>query len=777
MGDLFNEDEPRGALSGRYAQVALEQGIDSHPEGLTYAVPEDLADLTAGDRVIVPLGRRDRKVSGYVLQIATKTELDAAKLKPVLARDRGAVNLPEELVELARWISRYYCCPLGMVFVTMLPAAVKHGTGLIKRRMVELHDPIAADALPSVIEHHQLRGKQADVLGKAVEMTVQGHSPMDPKALARAAGARTISPVQGLIEKDLLRVVTKSQIRAAWTEHAVEAPKDLVLTGAQRRALAAVVESAGKFHVHLLHGVTDSGKTEVYIRAIEQAVARGQSAIVLVPEIALTPQTVGRFLGRFDNVAVLHSGLTAAQRHEQWVLIRQGWANVVVGARSAIFAPVQNLGLIVVDEEHDSSYKQDQAPRYHGRDVAVKRAQLADIPIVLGSATPSLESHYNATVRNTYHLLTLPDRVAERQPPKVEIVDMSEERRKRYAWTGKGGVHLLSMRLETALRQTFEAGGQAMLLLNRRGYANYISCPDQRCGWMMRCEYCDVAMVYHVDKQLPAGGLLRCHYCSFENRLPKLCPICGRKVTVFGLGTQRVEEEVANKFPGLSMMRMDSDVMRTMRDYEQTLGAFRSGKVKLLLGTQMIAKGLDFPNVRIVGVISADTALNLPDFRSSERTFQLIAQVAGRSGRGPHGGRVIVQTFTPDHPSIQLASNHDYQGFAAQELESRQRYALPPVTRMARIIVRDAQFERAERAAHELATLLNEQNEQVGVGATLYGPTPPPIARIGGYHRQEIQIIADAPTALQRLLTAARTAGHLTSDARTAVDVDPISLM
>ncbi len=777
MPNLFGENHDAATTTtGRFAQVAIEQGLDS-PAGLTYAVPDELADLRIGDRVLVPLGRAGRTVDGYVLALADATDLPAEKIKPIASRER-AVNLPDDLVDLARWIADYYCCPLGMVFATVLPAAVKKGTGLVQKNLIDLHSPVAADALPSIVKQHRLPPKQAAVLGKALELKLLHKLPIDALELATLSGSKSRSPVKQLVEKGLLKVVAKQQIRAIWAEHVHRDEPRVTLTGEQAVALDRMTGALGTgFGVQLLHGVTGSGKTEVYIRAIERVVAHNQTAIVLVPEIALTPQTAGRFLSRFERVAVLHSGLTAAQRHEQWQLIRDGYPQVIVGARSAIFAPTKSLGLIVVDEEHDNSYKQDQAPRYHGRDVAIKRAQMLDIPVVLGSATPSLESYYNATVRQTYELLELPNRVNDLPLPPVQVVDMLAERRQRSQQADGRRVHLLSRAMEQALRQTFDAEGQAILLLNRRGYANYVACPDHRCGWTMNCDHCDVTMVYHLDARVPAGGLTRCHYCGFENRLPTNCPLCNKKVMTFGLGTQRVEEELERKFPGVRMLRMDSDAMRTATDYENALRKFGEGKLDLLVGTQMIAKGLDFPNVRMVGVISADTALNLPDFRATERTFQLVAQVSGRSGRGLGGGRVVVQTFTPGHPAIERAADHDYRGFARAELAMRQEMNLPPASRMARVVCRDRDLDRALEAATQVADAFVQINDELQTGALVLGPLTPPIARLGGYFRMQIELIAADAAILQRILTEARRRQLIRSDARMAVDVDPVSLL
>ena len=771
MSQLF-ETHVEQAVAG-YAQVALEQGIDLSAGGLTYAIPRSLEDVVVGSRVVVPLGRSNRRTSGYVVAIDQQTDYDPNKVKSIISLDPNGIRLPADLVELAQWMSGYYCCPLGMVFATMLPAAVKRGAGSVTQTMVTRADS------PPPPKSVKLTKLQRRVLEAAEAFANEGDEWVTIKRLADRAGARTTSPVKQLIDKGALLTTQAASIQSRQEQPTYgEAPaQDLQLTASQQLAMERLADSIHTgFSVHLLHGVTGSGKTEVYLRMIEhvQAARPDAGAIVLVPEIALTPQTVARFVGRLDCVAVLHSGLTAAQRHAQWRRIADGEARIVVGARSAIFAPLPGVGVIIVDEEQEHSYKQDQLPRYHARDVAVKRGQMLGIPIVLGSATPSLESYYNATYRNSYHLIELPERVMGLQLPRVELVDMVEERRHRR------GVHLLSQRLEHELSRTIASGGQVMLLLNRRGYANYIACPDQRCGWLKSCDYCDVTMVYHKDTRLPTGGNVRCHHCSAEQLLPQHCPQCGRNVSVFGLGTQRVEEELERKFPGVVYQRMDSDVMRTGRDYHDSLERFRCGEVQVLVGTQMIAKGLDFPNVKLVGVISGDTSLHMPDFRAAERTFQLIAQVAGRAGRAGEPGRVIVQTFSPNDAAIQFASRHDFPGFAAHELALREQVALPPLSRMARIVVRDkdheACFERAQSMWHHLQVLNDAQDKRV----RLRGPMPCPIARVAGYHRWQIELIApppDAASALQRLLTAMRNERLLVSDAKTAVDVDPVDLL
>jgi primosomal protein N' (replication factor Y) len=855
MSQLFDTSPPPGTPGSpgtpeHFAQVALERGIDAMAEGLTYAVPPQLADLAVGDRVVVPLGRGDKPASGYVVELLSRAAVPPQRLgriKAIAARDPRSIALTPDLIQLARWMAGYYCCPLGMVLATMLPAPVRHGTGSVTRIVVALPSPPPplplgegrgegrSAAPPQPLDPgkpRRLTPMQQAVLDAAGRLRGEGQPWVLMKDLADHAGARSIAPVKQLVARGLLTSAKQSGIQppVAIAQDPAGGPNAapaVTLNSAQQQAVERLAASIGAgFSVHLLHGVTGSGKTEVYLRMIEHALGgvAGGGAIVLVPEIALTSQTVSRFVARFAHlgVAVLHSGLTAAQRHEQWQMVRAGKARVVVGARSAVFAPIpfapaeqsggMAVGVIIVDEEHESSYKQDQLPRYHARDAAIKRGQILGIPVVLGSATPSLESYYNAThvdappapsdpgvsrtqpracadsarpeagprasaIATRYHLLRLPERVANLKLPKVEIVDLREERRKRYQTTGSAGVHLLSLRLETALRQTLEAHGQVILLLNRRGYANFIACPDHRCGWMKTCDYCDATMVYHRMEHLRTGGMVQCHHCNAEQLLPALCPICHRKVTVFGLGTQRVEEELARKFPAAKLARMDADSMRTARDYQETLARFRAGDVDVLLGTQMIAKGLDFPNVRLVGVISADTALNLPDFRAAERTFQLIAQVAGRTGRGEHPGLVIVQSFSPQDSAIVLASKHDYETFAHNEIKLRQAVGLPPVTRMARIVIRDRDPVACHKRARELADHLTQFDAQLQTQVRLRGPAPCPVARIAGYHRHQIELIAPHAAAMQKLLTALRNSRLLHSDAHTAVDVDPVMLM
>ncbi len=780
--DLFpstSKDDDQGT---QFASVVPDRGID-RLEPLTYRIPQSLSDLQVGDRVAVPLGRGNRATSGTVIAIADHTDLPREKIKPI-SKLLGA-RLPKALLNLAQWIAHYYCCPPGMVFQTMVPAAVTKAVGRKRRVVYDLTDTargaIASGAEPKLPPTAALAWRaliaHLDLL------------PSEPGALAHTLGLKSIAGLsrlerEGLLMKRELVTVRASggaSLMVADPDHATAPP----LMNDQTRAVETVAKQLGSFAPFLLFGITGSGKTEVYLALIEKVLARGDSAIVLVPEISLTPQTLSRFAARLggDVIAVLHSGLTASQRHAEWQRIASGEAKVVIGARSAVFAPVTKLGIVIVDEEHDGSYKQDQLPRYHGRDVALKRAQLENCPVVLGSATPSLESWHNAKL-GRFTLLELPERAGGGVLPKVDIIDLIEERR---ASARDRQLRAIGPTLHRAIARAFDADGQVMLLLNRRGYASYIGCADAHCGWTLPCDDCDANMVYHKERLPRADGTKRtlghvkCHHCEAMNKLPATCPNCGKRISLLGFGTQRLEEELAREFAqlvdGETMLRLDSDTMHKASDYQQALDRFRAGEIRLLLGTQMIAKGLDFPNVQLVGVVNADTALSLPDFRAPERTFQLVAQVAGRAGRSAHAGavaRVIVQTTDPTAPAITFAAQHDFTGFAEAELAIRQRAGLPPIGRMARLVFRDRAIEKAEAAGWTAKRALDAANI---AHLTWRGPFPAPISRVAGYHRIALELLAPKASVIQQALTLLRNQGVAKSDAHCAVDVDPVALM
>jgi primosomal protein N' (replication factor Y) len=766
--ELFQTPPPEPRF---IARVAIARGID---KVLDYLIPSSLVPrIRVGQRVRVPLGRGDKLAFGFVARLVDQS--DYPRLKPLEAVTDDRPLLNAVLMDLALWLSRYYATPLGLVLDNMLPSAVKKRTGAKRVRVVR--SKLGPDELMRVAETVK-QPKRRAILTRLLQLEPGASVPLFK--LASESGVKP--PAVAALEKmGLISIETVDDDDNPLTvSESLDVPRP-TLTSDQHRVVEAIdAQLQGGFGVHLVHGVTGSGKTEVYLRLIERVVAAGKSAIVLVPEIALTPQTVARFTHRFSGVAVMHSGLPAGERYRQWSAISSGQARVVVGARSAVFAPTPDTGLIVVDEEHEPSYKQDTSPRYHARDVAIKRAQIESIPVLLGSATPSLEMWklcHGAGEARTYLTHSLPSRVSDRPLPVVELVDL------KHANKGRPGIHLLSPRLESLMTRIFEQREQAILLLNRRGYSNFIFCSS--CQTPAQCKYCDKTLTYHravgvtpanfSTEAASHAGNAHCHYCLAVQPLPTTCAECGKKLSLFGLGTQRVEEEVRRKFPNLVFERVDSDTMRSGRDYEHLLARFARGEVQMLMGTQMLAKGLDFPNVTLVGVINGDTALSLPDFRAGERTFQLLTQVAGRAGRGTKPGRVIIQTFLPDDPVIREATTQDYVAFAQRELLDRQRIGLPPFARLVRIIIRDEDLQHATNRAEQIAS---EIEAAIGTDAVeMKGPSPCVVGRIAGFHRQQILLTSPKATLLQQVLARVRHKCKLVSDDRTAIDVDPVSML
>jgi primosomal protein N' (replication factor Y) len=548
-------------------------------------------------------------------------------------------------------------------------------------------------------------------------------------------------------------------------------------TEEQSRALKHVIDMIDKkkYETFLLHGITSSGKTEVYLQAIDHSLNKGRQAIMLVPEISLTPQTVERFISRFgDKVAVIHSKLTPAKRFLEWKRIKDGKARIVVGARSAIFSPMNDLGVIIIDEEHETSYKQDDVPRYHARDVAEERAKINNCPLILGSATPSLESYYKAK-KGEYKLVKLTKRIDERMLPKVKIVDMRMElaTRKKIA--------IFSRVLLDAIDATLKKGKQAIIFLNRRGFSTFVNC--KKCGLVMKCKRCDTVMVYHFDEKR-----MICHYCNYKQPAPDICPKCKSSyIKYFGLGTERVESEISHQFAHAHIARMDSDTTRKRGSHDKILGDFKSGDTSLLVGTQMIAKGLDFPEVTLVGVVSADVTLNLPDFRASERTFNLLTQVGGRAGRGEHAGEVIVQTYAPSHYAKLTAAKHDYEKFYEEEIKSRKELLFPPFVNLVKITVRARNDELALKSAQDLADVIKTVASRPGLEnfqprpgndftILVAGPAPAPIARMRGYFRYNILLKGEDRATMCSLLRKVLSTYRKPHGVLVAVDVDPISM-
>jgi len=761
-----------GAAGLPVVRVALDSGVDRL---FDYAVPAELEGrLSVGQRVRVPVGRSNRLVVAFCVEFPERASVERVKPIKEVVDAESFVN--ETMMRLAQWIAQYYCAPLGTVLGAMVPGAVKQQAGVRRKKMVRLPQEAAGveEGAPGEVK----RATRVSATGRAILEYMTSHGGVGASLgldeVARAVDCG-VGPFNTLARSGLIEIHQEAVLNVTGeVPHLPEPPAEpITLNEDQEKALAEAEGclDEGGFHAILLQGVTGSGKTEIYLRCVDKVLAQGRQALVLVPEISLTPQTVGRFLGRFHQVAVLHSQLSGGQRHQQWRLIAQGQAQVVVGARSAVFAPLSRLGLIVIDEEHEPSYKQDTSPRYHGRDVAIKLAQMLGVTVILGSATPSLETYHNSHSREHYRRLLLPRRVLDLPLPPVSIVDMQAEGSERK------GRHLLSRMLEHELRATLARGKQAILLLNRRGHSSYVFCPS--CKYVVSCPNCDVSLTYHASKgasREPVHKAALCHYCGHTTQVAKQCPVCATKMMLIGPGTQRAEDELERKFPQARYCRVDSDSMK-VKAYANVLHDFGEGKLDVLLGTQMVGKGLDFPSVALVGVLSADTALSLPDFRSSERTFALLAQVAGRCGRSTADSRVIVQTCVPEEPAIQLACRHDYETFAQREMELRRRCQMPPQGRLARIVLRDQKLDKVETAGRRLRERIDAVCEELEIALRVRGPLPASLARLEGYHRWQLLLQADGPGPIQRLLQRLRERHLGGTGVHTAVDVDPINLL
>ncbi len=733
------------------------------PEGeFDYRVPLEMLEptrpdrrLEPGRRVRVPLGRGNRSVVGYCVAVGTKPT-GGRKLKTIASIvDRQSLISPA-LVRLARWMADYYLCPLGHALEAIVPAGVRHEVGARDVKFLA-----AAPNAPERIAELKLSPKQAAVMVRLIA----SDRPVTAKQLA-AQAACTLAPINELRKKGLIVMTVERQNTDRLEEEAAPRQLDLELNPDQVQALAAIrgALEAAMHRTILIHGVTGSGKTEVYIQAIQEVVRYGRQAILLVPEISLTPQTVGRFRARFDRVAVLHSHLSDVERHEHWRRIARGDVEVIVGARSAIFAPTPHLGLIVLDEEHESTFKQESAPRYHARDVAVRRAADQNVPLVLASATPSLESWHRAQ-RGEFQLVEMPRRVLDLPMPVVRTIDLRNEVHNKLS---RGAI---SRPLHRAMEEALREGGQVILLLNRRGHSTHIQCPS--CGHSLRCPACDLALTFHRQ-----DSSAMCHYCDYHSTAPTKCPNCNYPGIRFsGLGTQKLEAEVRARFPDFPCLRMDTDSMRGRGSHEQALTEFREGRQRILLGTQMIAKGLDFPNVTLVGVVNADTAMHLPDFRAAERTFQLVTQVAGRTGRGPKGGRVLVQTLSPDAPAIVAAVRHDLPGFAAQELPHREALGYPPYSAMIRIVIRGVSERASHTLAEELARRLHASGDCETPAVRILGPAPAPMAKLRDNFRFQIQLQSPDGEQLRNLVRRVTAGLKPPDNVAWIADVDPLDMM
>ena len=668
------------------AEIMVLSGVS---RTLTYAVPKE---IEKGFLVEVPL--MNKKKLGVVLEVGVESQVPKNKLKSIVRVLYDMPLLTEDLMKLASWI-RYYGCSSESTYEAMIPASVRSGMNPKYKRYLLIKKTLDDEAFDKL----SLRaGKQA----KAYKYLEAKGTEVLYDVVLEDVGV-TSAVCKSLVDKGIVQEIKKEEKRDAYSDDIagaeVVAEEPPELTQEQAVAYKDIGKSLdeGKFCVHLLHGVTGSGKTEVYLQAINKVLEEGGTVLFLVPEVALTPQIVGRLRSRLDsngaNTMVWHSQLSEGERYDAWLSMARGEAQVVVGARSAVFAPLQNLKLVVVDEEHDTAYKQGETPRYHGRDLAVYRSMLCGAVCVLGSATPALESLYNVEL-GKYKLNKLTKRIDDRQLPLVHVVDMKQEilrARKSVAF---------SKLLMDKLHERFKADEQSILFINRRGYSSKVVCPN--CTYVAQCNHCSVSLTYHKT-----DGKIRCHVCGFEQKVPEKCPECSStKILWRGFGTQKIEDAVQKIVPRARIVRIDADTMSKKNEFREILADFRKGKIDILVGTQMIAKGLDFPNVTLVGLIDADISLHIPDFRASERTFQLVVQVAGRAGRGDRAGEVVVQSFLPHSAPIQFARRADFEGFLEEELENRREYNYPPFRHLIRHVFRSRSRERVEFFVEKWAQFL-----------------------------------------------------------------------
>jgi len=748
--------EPRESRIAPVARVSMVAAVDGE---YSFAVPDQLAGrVEPGKRVLVPFGKAREPQPAFCIALAE--EAWTSTLRPVADVLDDQRLIDDRLLELGRWMSRYYFCPLGRTLAAMVPEPVRSQSGYRTVRTVKLA-AVAPDSSSPPPKLSRQRKAVLDLLASHAE-------GMEIDELSEQSGTSP-AVIATMIKAGLLTVETRREAPPAPNFDCPGAEPAFELNAHQRAAIAAIAGAAAEatFKVMLLFGVSGSGKTEVYIHSIRSVLARGRQAILLVPEIALTTQIVNRLASRFEDVAVIHSGLTGVQRSLTYTAIARGEKRVIIGTRSAVFAPCPDLGLIVVDEEQEPSYKNQQSPRFNTRDVAIKRGQLLSIPVVLGSATPSLETWYNCQRLPHFQRIDLPSRIAGLPMPEVRFVDMRLEQKQRK------GIHLLSQSMEEGLTRTLEKKQQAVLLLNRRGYSSYLVC--SQCRQPIVCPHCRANMVFHQST-----GKAACHYCSAKILVPKRCgnPSCTGTLIRFGMGTERVEEELRSKFPQARLARADSDTMTHTRHYEELVRSFAQREVDVLLGTQMIAKGLDFPFVSFVGVVNADTSMSMPDFRSAERTFQMITQVAGRAARAEAGGHVVVQSLAGESAALQFAARHDYVGFAGHELTQRQRAGWPPFSRLARVIISHRSVNQAQVEANRLAERIREYLAHHALTADVLGPQSAPLSRLRNAYRFDFLIRAPHAGRLMEILDALRANKILTPNTRFAlVDVDPVALL
>ena len=700
----------------RIAKVIVNLSLDRH---FDYLIPEDLVDkVRTGVQVNIPFGKSARL--GYVLGLKDHSDYSPEKLKSIISVCEAHPEIPDNLMRLGKWISEYYCCSQEQAVKALLPLAVRSGKITHKH---EKHYTVKSveKAQEFIFEKGNRSKSKAEVLKYILQ-----HPAASLESITLETGA-TNAIINQLVKNDLLEEEKRTKFRSAFSDEAEFVPSIPPQLNEEQINAMKVIDDVfdrkhGKQHAVLLYGVTGSGKTEVYMRAIETAFKKDLTAIVLVPEIALTPQTMERFISRFGKmVSILHSGLTDGERYDEWMKIYRGLVKIVVGARSALFAPFKNLGLIVVDEEHEHSYKQEETPRYNARDVAVMRGYMENAVVILGSATPSFESYRNA-LNGKYALARLQKRVDDRLMPVMRAVDMKVEM---LSSASKGSI--FSRELVEAVKFRIERAEQTMIFLNRRGFATQMSCVH--CGFVAECSQCSVSYTYHKKREC-----LSCHICGSIIKAYYKCPDCGADdIRYKGIGTEKVENLITAIFPYAKIRRMDSDTMAGKRKrYEDVLRDFKSGKIDILVGTQMIAKGLDFPKVTLIGIVNADLSLHIPDFRASERTFQLLTQVAGRAGRGDIPGEVFVQTYTPQNPAIQYAMKYDYENFYQEEIDLREKFSYPPCGHLIAVHFKGADSAKVANFADEF---LEKMRPVINENILVSGPVPAPLEKAKNKYR------------------------------------------
>ena len=739
--------------TSRFVEVAVPVHV---AQTFTYRLtPEQSIHAQPGARIMVPFGRKMR--TGYIValhdELPAGIDLEESEIKEAeRIVDEVPVCTPE-ILQLAKWVAEYYASPLGEVIKATLPPGINPRpqtarSAVVKAKLRKFVRLKNADA-------EKITEKQKQVL-----LTLEQRGPLALKELSAAT-------VASLERKGLVEIFDEAVRRDPLANSVSRPVEDFTLTSAQSLVLEKIREQVETetYGAFLLHGVTGSGKTEIYIRAMRAALERGRSAMMLVPEIALTPVFSQRLRSHFgDRVAIFHSSLQRGERFDEWTRVKNGDARVVIGTRSAVFAPVQNLGLIVVDEEHESTYRQQESPYYNARDTAIVRAQKESATVVLGSATPSLESFHNARA-GKYRLLTLPERIAARPMATARIVDM------RSVFMRHAKPRVFSDELLEAIQETHERGEQSIILLNRRGYSSFILC--RSCGETIQCPNCDVTLTYHRSERV-----IVCHYCNHRKGVPKVCPSCGKKYIYYvGEGTEQLEEMLTQLFPALRVARIDRDTTARRRVFEQSLSDFSAGKIDMLVGTQMLAKGHDFPNVTLVGVVSVDAGLALPDFRSAERTFQLITQVAGRAGRGDRPGKVLIQTYHPYHYALRHACAQDYEGFYNEEIQYRRNHSYPPFVALGSLLVHGPDLGRVRNDSLELRKHLDAANE--GRKCRILGPAPAPLSRLKGEHRFQLLLKSRSRRNLREVADAAlKSVSKNGVNLRSVnLEVDPVSIM